>query len=232
MRILRAIVLTLPLAIGCSGDDEEPGETGGTEETGEDTESDVHPLVPEEFGLLWNTEGCETQDGKDGSQVYWHVTDAAIDASGQFTATERWYWFHSEPGWASDCVDTWSIEGEFATFDYGMLGCSQCEEGYEYTRTLTDSQCSITYYSLFSLEKEERPDDEIYEGMLLMDTMGPLGNLNERTLVVNGALTPGGYSMNYNYAWGAWTPNNADEPTPGEPGAYSWLGDACVGSGN
>jgi len=145
-----------------------------------------------------------------------------------FTAEERWFWFHPEDGWDADCVDTFSLTGTYAAFDYDNLGCSGCEEAYEYTRTLTDSTCGILYHQLFDLE--DPPDDQIYYGIVLFDSFTPNGNPNEdNKMLVIGAnrVASNSYSVDPNYARGQ-VFGESEEYYPPQAATYNWLGDLCV----
>ena len=61
------LILGLLATIGCNKDND--GETDTDTDTDTDTEPDYHPLVPEQFRYLWNTEGCETSDGSAGTSI-------------------------------------------------------------------------------------------------------------------------------------------------------------------
>lgn len=223
-RIVFGLVLA-GLVVACKGDDD--AEDTGSEDTGGET--DYHPLVPEKYRYMWDTDGCTTEEGKPGVKVYWLVDEGegSANAMGHFTATERWYWFTGDRD--NDCVDEFSIQGDYATFDYGMLGCSECDEAFEIRRTLGESGCNYTYYSIFGLE--ERPEEEIYDAIVLFDTLTPSGNPNmdNRMLVVQGSETPDGYVMNRDFAIGHIYPEGEEYTFPA---SYDWLGDACFGTGD
>ena len=71
------LVLALATSIGCSkGDDDTETDT----DSDTDTAPDYHPLVPEEYRYLWNTEGCETDKGM-GATVYRYAVDAVSDGA-------------------------------------------------------------------------------------------------------------------------------------------------------
>jgi hypothetical protein len=222
MRALIALAVTLAACSGGNADTATPDTDGG------DTSADEgHPLVPEKYKLYWNVDGCTTTDDKPGTQAYVLAEDVRADASGRFTATERWYHFRGTGNYADDCVDEWEIEGSFVSFDYGQLSCSQCEEAYQVTRTLTNATCGITYYSIFGLEDEPRV--EVYDAIALFDTLTPSGNPNvdNAMLVIWGSeVKDRSYMMDIDYARGHAFPDDA----PGYPSSYDWLGDKCLGS--
>ena len=210
--------------LGCNGSTETDDSDTDTDT---DTAPDFHPLVPEEYRYLWNTEGCETDDGM-GATVYRYAVDGRSDGE-KFSVTEQWFWFFPEEGWDADCVDTFTMTGDLASFDYGQLGCSGCEEAYQVTRTLTESNCSINYSTLFGYEEPE--DITVFEGVLMFDSFTPNEQPNEdnKMLVISGTRVKGNsYSMDIDYARGHAYGDNTDYFPPGLA-SYDWVGDTCVG---
>jgi hypothetical protein len=219
----RMVLLALGMGLGCTkSTDDSDIDT----DTDTDTAPDYHPLVPEEYRYLWNTEGCETNNGP-GASVYRYSKDAVSDGSA-FSATEQWFWFFSEEGWANDCVDTFTLTGSWANFDYGQLGCTGCEEAYEVTRVLSDSNCNMGYSTMFGYEEPE--DISSFEAILMFDSFTPNETPNEdnKMLVISAALVPGvGYFRDVDYARGHAFGQEDDYFPPG-PASYDWVGDACV----
>lgn len=227
-------ILLLPAALLACNKAEDT-DTGVDDDS--DTEQVFHPLVPEKYKYLWDTDGCVVSSGPSagspGIQIYVlsDEGEASSNGLGRFEALEHWFWFKGGD-WASDCVDTFRLEGEFATFDYGTFGASQAEEGWLLTRTLVDANCGVTYYTLLGLDpRNPPPDEEIYGALLFFDTLTPSGEPNvDNAMLVFGSTQVSGYtytSPNVNYARGHAYP----EGEPGYPAAYDWLGSMCVGTG-
>ena len=84
------LILGMITVSGCNKDDD--GGADSDTDTDTDTDPDYHPLVPEEYRYLWNTEGCDTSDGSQGASVYRNATEATSDGN-NFSTTENWYWF-------------------------------------------------------------------------------------------------------------------------------------------
>jgi hypothetical protein len=216
-------ILALLMTIGCNGaTDDDTVDT----DTDTDSDPDYHPLVPEEYRYLWNTEGCETDEGM-GATVYRYATDAQSDGT-TFSVTEQWFWFFPEDGWDADCVDTFTMTGDLANFDYGQLGCSGCEEAYSVKRTLTDSKCNMGYSTLFGYEEPE--DITEFDAILMFDSFTPNETPNEdnKMLVIAGTKVQGNaYSMDIDYARGHAFGESEDYFPPG-PATYDWVGNTCV----
>jgi len=227
---------SLATMAGCSGSkssDTASATSTGVTDTAADTNTDTqtganepHPLVPEEFQWLWDTDGCTTLDGQDGVNVYWYAQGSA-DENGVLTMTEDWFWFLGKGDVNQDCVDTFSITGVYDAFDYAALGCGACEEGYAVTRTLTKSNCNLSYHTSFGVEEE--PKEQVYEAIEMFDTLTAAGNANwENVMDVSHADPyPPGQNKSYIVAFN-WSRGHAF-PTgdPGYPAAYDWVGEAC-----
>ena len=195
-------------------------ETGDTSPSG----SEPHPLIPDEFQYLWDTDGCTTLDGAEGVNVYWYAVGSADDA-GDLTMTEQWFWFMGQGDYSQDCVDTFEITGTYDAFDYNALGCGACEEGYAVTRTLVDSTCGVSYHSTFNVEEE--PEEQVYEGIEMLDTLTPFGKPNWEMDVSHADPVPPGqystYAVTFDWADGHAYPYGE----PGYPSDYEWVGEAC-----
>jgi hypothetical protein len=240
MRSTFALALGALLAIGCS-------DGGSTASTDSDPDTDPEGItsaerlgVPDEFEFLWNTQnGCETGNGP-GTQVYWHTADAESTDNGNgtfsFKATETWYWFNGDNS-PDDCKDVWELRGQFYTTDYSLLGCAGCEEAYTFTRTLKEGGCNIIYSQLYGYDEEmEPPDPQVYSGFFLFDThieFDDSPNEDDKLLVVARYRRPDNrLAPNNNYSSPAMSTRFADDTSViGPPGRYTWVGQACVGSG-
>lgn len=238
MRLGLALV-ALGLTLGaCTDNGGATDATDGVVDTNDDGNNSAERLgVPEEFKFLWNTEdGCETADGGDGVQLYWHTSDAeSFEQGGRYflRATETWYWFHGGTG-SADCKDTWEITAEFIQSDYARYGCAQCEEAYYFTRTLKDQGCQYGYHQLYGYsENEEPPAEPEYSGYILFDTHNTFNgapNEDNKMLVVARFLTPSSASLNNNYGLPGSSRRDAEDATvQGPPGKYTWVGESCVG---
>ena len=213
-----------------------PGEEDTDTDT--DSESDGHPLAPERYKYLWNVEGtCETWNNRTGNQVYILAENVRVEADGSMNGIEKWYWFWAGEGWEGDCVDTFEVSGAPKSLDKAQYQCSQCEEVYEVSRTLTDSTCDINYnYFLISFDWDEGPPDSTpkssYGAYMLMDTLNPNGNPNEdnKMLVVQAKADEEGYvspsAVDNDFARGYAIPDDAS--VPGPPGTYEWLAEKCI----
>lgn len=244
MRSTFALTLGVVLAIGCKAGDTD--ETDLDTDTGPDVITSAERLgVPDVYEFLWNTEnGCDTENGP-GTQVYWHTSNAKSVDNGNgtfsFSATETWYWFNGNNS-PNDCKDVWEITGQFYTTDYELLGCAGCEEAYSFRRRLTDAGCQVGYHTLFGWDgdKYDAPDPQMYEGYLLFDTHTPNELPFEENTILGGNKIlvfaryrhPDGWSLNNNYSQPAMSSRTVDDPSViGPPGEYSWVGQACIGSG-
>jgi hypothetical protein len=224
MRNVMVWLTTVTALAACNGSTDT--DTDIDTDTDTDTAPDYHPLVPEEYRYLWNTEGCETDDGP-GASVYRYAVDGVSDGE-NFSITEQWFWFFPETGWDADCVDTFEMSGNLARFDLGLLGCSACEEAYEVKRVLTTSNCNIMYSSLFNFDDPVELTE--FDSVLLFDSFTPNGNPNEenKMLVIGATQTDSGaYSVDVNYARGH-ALGEEEGYFPPAAATYDWVGDACI----
>ena len=227
------LIITILAAAGCSSDTTEETTNTATASTTSTstgtTNPEPHPLVPEEYQWIWQTDGCTTYEGSEGSNLYWHAEGSA-DVNGDIVLTEKWYWFLGNGDWSQDCVDTFEVVGEYDAFDYAMLDCGACEEGYLVTRTLVDSTCNLTYYTMFG--NDDQPEEEVYVSLELFDTLtaGGIPNQNNIMDISHGDAYPpgqlGSWLVSLNWARGHAYP--MDKKNPGYPSDYDWVGDACV----
>jgi len=217
--MLRAASLILLLATGCSSDP-----TDATEDTDTVVDDGTHPLVPEEFELLWNTSGeCSNEFG-DGDQIY-VIGEATVDEAGHLTATERVWWFYADQPNEADCVDTFSIEGDALQGDPSQLGYAGGEEIYDVRREFVETNCGERYGRIYRSD-----DDGLYQ-RLMFDT------LNEFNDEPNEDDKLGVFHEERDYfGEGYVTKIYANEPgsvvipkteTHGAPADYRWIGKRC-----
>ncbi len=190
--------------------------------------SGPHPLAPEEYQWIWNTDGCTTEHGgATGHQVYMHLYEAESTASGDFSGMEHVYWFFAEKGWAQDCVDTFEIEGTWIQENYSTFGAAVADEGWYIRRTLVESQCGMSYRWMLSSCKV----GDGYCSAAFLDTITPSGNPNidNKFLVFTvDQDKDGGYSGNLDENWGKghiYPENEAQNYGP--PATYDWVGEYC-----
>lgn len=200
----------LLLVLGCV-DKSDPKETDLT--ATDDTDpvvSDCHPLVPEEFCYFWIVdEPCTKRGGREGTRVYRLQENGRVDAEGNFTATERWFWFEGDPdNWDQDKVDTIEYTGQISAISGGDLNCVGCEEVYEVTRNITENQTGTGYSE---------------NVVFAIDTLNPNGGFQEdnNTFVFYARYRRGELTdLDTDYARGKYYP---DSGNPGEwPASYTW----------
>ncbi len=193
-------------------------------------EEGVHPLVPPGFEYLWQTDGCTTDKGKPGNQVY-ILAEGTVDASGQMVIQERWYWFWYGGSRDEDCVDTIEITAAVSTRNLSGSGCSICDEGYEGSRRVVEDSCGLNYKYRFV--NERKPDDKMqYPVFIMLDTLTPSGTPNVDNgmfVFTHNADNDGDFDwdpVQNEYAEGHVFPDSPDT-TYGYPGTYDWLGARC-----
>lgn len=196
----------------------------------EDLTTATHPLIPEEYQYIWDTDGCTTQSGGSGASVYRLAEGEATDET-TMTMTETWYWLFGDD-WEDDCADVFEVELEYLVYDYGNLGCSGCDEGWQGTWTLVEDNCGIDYGSTF------RVDDDATDGLdviFLFDTITPSGTKNVDNAMLVYALIKDGNSWDSQGEWArghaypTHTDTGEDGLIVGPPSEYDWLGDECMG---
>ena len=231
--LIFGFLVLMPLATACSdsgdgGDDDETSSTDDTDEV--DPYNGCHPLIAEyliEQGLdplnaqenslcftLNTTEPCTRRGGREGTRVYRFMNDGRVDAEGNFSGTERWFWFGGhEDEWDEDEVDLLSYSGS-TSFNYtgSQLSCVGCEELYEVTREVVENNTGTRYATevLFALDN-------------LNPNGGWQGGEEERNMFVfygrpgrDGEID----DLDTEYAKGQYTP---DSMVPGElPASYTW----------
>ena len=202
----------LVLLFACAGDDgTKPDPNDTTETDTEDPVSDCHPLVPEEFCFFWIVdEPCTRRGGSRGTRVYRLQQNGRVDVDGNFTATEKWYWFKGDPeNWDEDKVDTIEYTGAISeTLTGEQLQCVGCEEVYEVTRNITENQTGTGYSE---------------NVVFAIDTLNPNGGFQEdnNTFVFYARYRRGSLTdLDTDYARGKYYPDSGE---PGEwPASYTW----------
>lgn len=213
--------LIVPL-LACSGG-EDPKEDSG------DAAVDYgpNPIVPEEYELLWdlNAESCEEH----GAIVYFRF-QGSIDAAGNLTGEESWYWFHSGEGWEGDCVDVFTVDMDEGGLNWGQDCGNACDREFLGTWTLDEAQrtCSYGYENLFDDDDTDRIDDEAYVVDVMLDTLTPSGNVNEDMIVfsfVQDDQSESSYNGRTN-GRGSYTPDGTDYIT--DPATLEWVGQSAL----
>lgn len=218
---------------GCAGDKSDEGteETGGADggdgtdgtdgestdgADGGGTDAPCPDTVPEEYRYLWD---CEA-NSCDGNPILYNYGVGSSTADGGFSAEEKWYIF----GGGTECMDVFTIEGDWSEIDPVNFRCSECEEIFQVTWELTSGNtCGLVWGSLFV---DDRDDAEgPFSGFLLFDTHNAFEDRNEdNAALVIGAPGKGGtYYPNPNYGRGEAVPEAADQPI-GPPESYEWTG--------
>lgn len=213
-------VMLLLGAVGCEsqGDDtEQPTES-------DPIDDGTHPLVPDEYQYIWNTEGACSNEWGDGDQMHM-IFEGRVDAEGNFSGSERVWWFYADEPIDKDCVDTFQLTGTRAQGDPTSLGCSSCDEFYLARRTLTTDNCGTNQYNRVYRED----DDGLYQDLML------------DTLTANGLPNPDNKIGVFHSEWnilrreyltklyaneeGSKLVPEGDEHAP--PATYEWIGKRC-----
>jgi hypothetical protein len=179
--------------------------------------------MPEAYECLWSDDGCTTNTGAKGNQIYWQF-EGRVEADGTLAGTETFWWFFATDGIEEDCVDKLEVTGKRRVTDPDLLGCSTCEEVYDVQKVESpenDLTCRGGYNLFFD------QDRSTFSHTILVDTKITDGSPNEngKTLVLHLKKDPrsGQYAIE-EYARGNLVPDGAEH---GPPGAYTWLGSKC-----
>jgi hypothetical protein len=231
-----AAALPLSFALGCGGEkasatdsagsagDEGAGEAGGDGGGDDGASAGCPEEVPEAYRFIWD---CGLSSCP-GGPLFYNYGEGASTAGGDISVSERWFGFYPD----DYCVDTFLIEGTATDVDPADLACSQCEEVYAVSWTMSSgNQCSLAWGSLFIDDNDEIEGP--FDGYILFDTHTAFGDRNEDdAMLVIGA--PGkGRTVYPNPNWGRGTaiPESADQ-APGGPEAYLWTnGGLCANGG-
>lgn len=235
------LIAALPLALLACQDDGTSGTddtTSGTDDTDVvDIYGGCHPLIGDYLIAqgkdpldatqnsmcfeLNTTEPCQRRNGSDGTRVYRYMEDGRVDADGNFSGTEVWFWFGgNQDEWDEDKMDTLSYSGAASErFTGEQLNCVGCEEIYEVERTIVDNQTGTSYATsvVFALDN-------------LNPNGGWQGGEEERNMFVfYGRYNREGQlrDLDTDYAKGQYTP---DSMSPGElPADYRWFPQGAAG---
>lgn len=140
------------------------------------TEAYAHPIVPEAYRGSWDEDSVSCDDA-----IYYWAFEGSIDADGALTGSEGWYWFFSDEGAETDCVDMFSVTGEEARTPVGTDPCLSCDRDLTATWTLEETGCNWSgYESMFDNDDTDRMDEEIYEVAVMLDADNGMGDLLEQ----------------------------------------------------
>jgi hypothetical protein len=218
--MLRTLTVLLLCGLVACGTDE----TASTDDTDAVVDDGTHPLVPDEFKALWNTEGsCKTEFG-DGDQMYM-IFEGRVEADGTLTGTERVWWFYADEPESKDCVDTFALSGVALAGEPAALGCTSCEEFYQTRRTLTEDTCRQRYNRVY-----REDDDGLYQ-RLMFDTLNEFNdqpNEDDKIGVFHEEkdFFSSGYVTKL-YAAETGSKIIPDGEVFGPPATYKWIGRRC-----
>ena len=221
----RVLSLLLVLtACGSSTGTDDPDETDTDADT--NSEDGPHPLAPEEFQLLWNTEGsCSTEFG-DGDQIYM-IGEGRLETDGSLVFTETVYWFFADEPRSADCKDVWTITGTELNGDPESLGYAGGEHFYDVRREISDAGCTsgTKYGSVY------REDDDGYYQRLMFDLLNEFNDApNEKPAVFHeerNFFGQGYVTKLYASEPGSkLTPDDGSTHAP--PAEIRWIGKRCV----
>ena len=216
-------IVSLVALAACAGD--EPADTTGVDDTN-DIVDDSHPLVPDEFKFVWNTDGECSNEWGSGDQMYM-IFEGRVDAAGNFSGTEQVWWFFADEPDENDCVDTFELTGTALVGDPASLGCSSCEEFYRVTRTLTTDNCNSRQYN-----RVYREDDSggLYQ-VLMIDTKNEFNDQpNENDKI--GVFHESWNILRKEYETSLYAADDGSLIVPsgeefGPPADYKWIGNRC-----
>lgn len=126
-----------------------------------------HPLVPEEYRGSWDEDSVSCDDA-----IYYWAFDGTIDADGGMVGTEGWYWFFSDEGATTDCVDVFEVTGTEERTPVADDPCISCDRDFTTTYTLTETGCNWAgYEQMFDNDDVDRIDEEEYTVALMLDAL-------------------------------------------------------------
>ena len=225
MRLSFVACLVLPLSVlACSGGDKDDASdsgaaaddgTGGTGDGADggdgtgDGSSDCPDAVPEQYRNIWDcsTEAC-------GAPVLYRYGIGSSSADGSISMEETIFFFEAPGVW---CSDTFVIEGDYSPIDPTTFNCSECEEIWDVTYTMsTGNSCGLQWGSLFK-ERSDSVEGPFY-AMMMFETHGALTGRNEdNAMQVNACTTDsatGSCQPNRDYAEGTATPTTSEDTWP------------------
>jgi hypothetical protein len=157
---MRACTLPLLFALAC---------TGGTD--GEDSAAISEPGalddIPSDITAGWdvNSVGCP-----EGATAYWYF-EGEITADAEIHGTESWYWFFPDDGDATDCVDSFKLDGKEAATPVPDDPCYSCDRDFTADYVLDTMTCNWDgYESLLDNDDQDRIEEEEYKLALMFDT--------------------------------------------------------------
>ncbi|MFK7930367.1 MAG: hypothetical protein AB8H79_19420 [Myxococcota bacterium] len=220
---MRLILGVLFLSLSaCTGDVTDGSD--GTDGTDTNIDDGTHPLVPEEYKFLWNTDGeCSTEFG-DGNQMYM-IFEGRLEADGSLTGTEQVWWFYADQGQEEDCVDTFELTGTRLSGSAESLGCVGCESFYQTRREITENNCRARYNGVYQSD-----DDGLYQ-RLMLDTLNEFNdqpNENNKVAVFHEERNwQGGGTSAKLYAGEDGSLLDPDTAVHDAPADIRWIGSRC-----
>lgn len=137
-----------------------------------------HPLVPEQYRGSWDEDSVSCDDA-----IYYWAFSGTIDADGAMVGTEGWYWFFSDEGAATDCVDVFEVTATEERTPVADDPCISCDRDFTATYTLTETGCNWAgYEQMFDNDDVDRIDEEVYSVALMLDALdndlAPMDQMN------------------------------------------------------
>lgn len=218
------ILLGCLALVACASTDATDGTDSDTDAS---TEDGPHPLVPEEFSLLWNTDGeCSNEFG-DGNQVYM-IGEGRLETDGSLSVDERVFWFYADEPRSADCVDRFTVTAsEELVGDPADLGYSGGEHFYDVRRELTEEGCDDADY-----RRLYRSDDDGLYQRLIFDTLNEFNDTpNENDKIAVWHEERNFFGEGYVTKEYAQEPGSVIEPDTdvhGPPATIRWIGKRCV----
>ncbi len=168
---MRALFLPLAFVGACT----EASESGGSEDTGA---GGALEAIPEDITAGWDVEsvGCPA-----GATAYLYF-EGEITTDAELRGTESWFWFFPDDGDATDCVDSFRLDGEEEPTPVPDDPCYSCDRDFTVDYVLDSMTCAWDgYESLLDNDDQDRIEEEEYELALMLDTdplSGDEGDVN------------------------------------------------------
>ncbi len=201
------------------GEGGDGGADGGTDGGDGGTAADCPDDVPEEYRYIWD---CDLSSCPGGPLIYRYATGESVDEPPYTTIRiEESYYVFSSGGY---CIDTFLIEGGWTNTDPTTYRCSECEETFHVTWTMsTGNACGMVWGSLFFGREGADELEGPWDGALALDTHGDLSGRTDRALVVAAPwLRPSDGATYQDPNWGyAYTTPTTDFDGPPETYVYS-----------
>jgi hypothetical protein len=222
---MNAVIPTLLVLMSACGDKddgsskgEDSGPTGETGQPGDSGDTAYDGPCPDTVPTAYLEEWDCSLETCNGSAMSYHYATAASTKEGGFVATEQWFLFFED---GTHCIDTFEISGTTDSAGAGAYGCTDCEELYAVTWTLSeDNDCGFDYPKAFFASMSEPPDPP-FSGGLMFDTHDDAGaRLAEGSMRVMAApIHESTYVLETGYGTGTSTPTGT---TNGPPQDYVW----------